>query len=114
MRLVLPYQFLIETDQGNRGMFRTLILGFALVATPALAAPYFTAEPAAKPAEAKLVLRDTMWKCGDSSCTAGRSSSRPAVVCAVLVKEVGSLRSFTVEGVPLSAEELEKCNARAK
>lgn len=94
-------------------MIRTSILGLALFATPALAVPYFKAEPAAKPAEARLVLRDTMWKCGDASCTAGRSNSRPAVVCAVLAKEVGSLRSFTVEGTALTAEELEKCNARA-
>lgn len=89
------------------------MLGFALFATPAAAAPYFAAEPAAKPAQAKLVLRDTLWKCGDASCTAGRSSSRPAVVCAVLAREVGSLRSFSVEGVALSPAELEKCNARA-
>jgi hypothetical protein len=30
----------------------------------------------------------------------------------VLVKKVGALRSFSVGGTSLSAEDLEKCNAR--
>ena len=94
-------------------MIRTLILGFALAAAPALAAPAYQAEPAAKPAAAKLVLRDTVWKCGDAGCAGSQSNSRPAVVCAVLAREVGALRSFSAEGRTLSAEELEKCNARA-
>jgi len=36
------------------------------------------------------------------------------VVCAILAKEVGALRSFNVKGQALSAEQLGKCNARAK
>ncbi len=94
-------------------MIRTAFLGLAFVSAPALAAPHFQAEPTAKPAAERLVLRDTIWRCGDSGCAAGKSSSRPAVVCAVLARQVGSLRSFSADGQPLSAEELEKCNARA-
>ena len=95
-------------------MLRPAILGLTLLATPALASGQYQAEPAAKPAAAKLVLRDTLWSCGDSGCvTASRSGSRPAIVCELLVKEVGALRSFSVAGRPLSPEQLEKCNARA-
>jgi hypothetical protein len=93
-------------------MLRPTILALALVATPALASHY-QAEPAAKPAAAKIILRDTIWSCTDAGCAAGRSNSRPAIVCEVLVKEVGALKSFSVAGRPLSAAELEKCNARA-
>ncbi len=94
-------------------MIRTTILGLTLASAPALAAPHYQAEPAAKPAAAKLVLRDTVWRCGESGCAGSRSNSRPAIVCAVLAKEVGALRSFSSEGSALSADELEKCNARA-
>jgi hypothetical protein len=60
------------------------------------------------------VVRDTIWACGDSGCEAAdRSNSRPAIVCEVLVKEVGALRSFSAGGQPLTAGQLEKCNARA-
>jgi hypothetical protein len=88
-------------------------------ATPAFAAPagvdpYYHAGPSAKPAQAKLVLRDTIWRCGDAGCSAGRSNSRPVVVCEVLVREVGKLDTFTVAGEALAADDLEKCNARAR
>ncbi len=95
-------------------MLKALIPALALIATPALAAGHYHAQPAAKPAAAKLVLRDTIWSCGDAGCAAAsQSSSRPAIVCAILVKEVGALRSFSAGGQPLTAEQLEKCNARA-
>jgi hypothetical protein len=95
-------------------MVRAAILAFALVATPAFAAPLFQAQPDAAPAASKFALRDTLWKCDEAGCTATASNSRPGVVCAVLAKEVGTLRSFAFKGTNLSAEELGKCNARAK
>ena len=94
-------------------MLRILALGFLLAAAPAAAA-HFRAEPVAKPASAKLVLRDTMWLCDGASCSAARSNSRPQIVCALLAREVGALKSFTVAGTPLPADQLEKCNARAQ
>ena len=95
-------------------MIRTALLSLSLLASPAFAAAaHYHAAPAVAPSEAKLVLRDTVWKCGDDGCVAGKSSSRPAIVCAVLAKEVGVLRSFSVGGQTVSADELEKCNARA-
>jgi hypothetical protein len=95
-------------------MYKPLVLGLALAATPALANSHYHAQPAATPAAAKLVLRDTIWSCGDAGCAAPtRSNSRPAIVCELLVKQVGALRSFSVGGEALSAGQLEKCNARA-
>jgi hypothetical protein len=93
-------------------MLKPALLSLALLASPAFASSHYHAEPTAKPAAAKLVLRDTIWNCGDGGCAAARSNSRPAIVCAVLVKKVGALRSFSVGGTSLSAEDLEKCNAR--
>jgi hypothetical protein len=94
-------------------MIRTAILALALAGSPAFASSHYHAQPAAKPDAAKIVLRDTVWKCGDAGCEGSKSTSRPATVCAVLAKEVGTLRSFTADGSALSPEQLEKCNARA-
>jgi hypothetical protein len=97
-------------------MIRSALILFSLLsATPALAAgPHFQAEPVAASAQPKLALRDTLWKCGAAGCTAAASNSRPAIVCAVLAREVGALKSFSAGGLPLGAAELGKCNARAK
>ncbi len=95
-------------------MLRAAVLAFALVAGPALAAPHYHAEPAAQPAETRFPVRDVMWTCGNGGCTGGESNSRPAIVCALLAREVGVLRSFSAAGKPLPSEQLEKCNARAR
>jgi hypothetical protein len=95
-------------------MIRAAILASALVGAPAVAAPLFQAQPETAPAAAKFALRDTLWQCGAEGCVAAKSDSRPAIVCSVLARKVGTLRSFSFKGRALSAEELGKCNARAK
>ena len=82
-----------------------------LAANPA--ASYYQAETAAARTAAQVITRDSVWRCADTHCAAPRSGSRPAIVCALLVREVGALRSFTAQGRPLSADELENCNRRA-
>jgi hypothetical protein len=93
-------------------MLKAIIIASSFMAAPALASSHYLAQPA-NPSDARIVAKDILWKCGDAGCSAGRSNSRPHVVCSSLVKKVGALRSFSVEGVALSPEELEKCNARA-
>ena len=95
-------------------MFKTATLALALIATPALSAPHYRAQPAVSPAATSIALRDTVWKCSNSGCVGTRSNSRPAIVCAVLVRAVGRVSSFAEEGRAMPPEELEKCNARAK
>jgi hypothetical protein len=96
-------------------MIRSAILAFALMSTPALAAaPHFQAEAVVQPAKSKVALRDTLWNCAGATCSAHESSSRPAIVCAVLARQIGALRSFSVKGEALGAAELERCNGRAK
>lgn len=85
----------------------------AAAAGPAVASHY-QAQPTVTPAKAKLVLRDIVWNCGDAGCAAGKSNSRPAIVCAQLARQIGTLRAFSVKGEPLAASDLQKCNARAE
>jgi hypothetical protein len=113
-KTVSEIKLLSATHIGSSFMFKTFMLALAFVATPAVSAPYYQAQPEANPATASIVLRDVVWKCGDSGCAGNRSNSRPAIACAVLARAVGRLRSFAEEGRSMSAEELEKCNARAR
>lgn len=95
-------------------MVRAVILSLAFVASPALAQSYYSAEPEAQPTQARFVARENVWRCDAGACQSARSQARPAIVCATLVREVGRLRSFTVEGRAFAAEQLESCNARAR
>ena len=96
-------------------MLRAAVLSFAFLATPALAAGPFQAEPQAPPAQQRFVARDSIWRCGEAGCVStNRTSTRPAIVCAALARQVGSLRSFSDEGRAFAAEQLENCNRSAR
>ena len=94
-------------------MLRSAILSLALVSTPAFAAG-FQAETNSRPPQARFVARDSIWRCTDNACVStNETATRPAIVCAALARQVGALRSFSVDGRAFGAEELESCNARA-
>jgi len=86
-----------------------LALGFA---TPALAASY-SATPD-QPATGRFIDSDISWRCAGATCTGATTESRPLVLCQGLAKQAGRLGSFTVNGRPLDAGQLERCNASAK
>ena len=103
----------------NRHLTSTLLaflFSFTLLGGTAFAAPagQYRAEPANPPAAARLIVNDILWRCGAAGCVAPRGKSRPAIDCSALAHEVGTLRSFTVEGRQLDPAALEKCNARAR
>jgi hypothetical protein len=95
-------------------VLRYAILSLAFLSAPALASG-FQAETNARPPQVHFVARDSIWRCTDSLCVStNRTSTRPAVVCAALVRQVGALKSFASEGRAFGAEELQACNARAR
>jgi hypothetical protein len=84
------------------------------VAAQAHPAGYYTATPAAAPAEASFVTRNTIWSCGGGTCTADKAADRAEFVCQRLAKSVGKLESFSAGGAALDADALAKCNAKVK
>ena len=94
-------------------MLKSALIALVLVSAPAAAAHY-RAEPTAAPTADRFIARDTVWTCGEGACEAAQSNSRPQVVCTAVVRKLGTLRAFNVAGEPLSAEELARCNARAR
>ena len=95
-------------------MLRFAALPLALAAVPALASDHYRAEPVAAPAKASFAARHNVWRCTEAACVSTRSDARPAIVCATLVREIGALRSFSVEGRAFDAEALASCNSRAR
>jgi hypothetical protein len=95
-----------------RRLFLLPLACLGMAASPGAGA-YYRAALAAAP-DARVITRDAVWHCSGSECTAGRSGSRPAIVCARLAHEVGALRSFSADGQPFDAAALESCNRRAR
>ena len=95
-------------------MLRAAILASAFLAGPAFAQSYYRAEPETRPAEARFLVRENVWRCDRDACQSARTAIRPAIACQALAREIGRLRSFSVEGQAFAAEELERCNARAR
>jgi len=71
---------------------------------------FYRAELAA-PAQQQTVISDgIVWRCEGSTCGAGKSNSRDAIVCARLVKKVGQVTSFTSRNGALEGDALARCN----
>jgi hypothetical protein len=95
-------------------MLRTAIVSLALVSAPAFATG-FQAETGTQPSQARFVARDSIWRCTGTACVStNETSTRPAIVCAALARQVGALRSFSANGRAFGTEELQACNARAR
>lgn len=96
-----------------------LIAGTTVYATAAQAqgsspSGYYVAVPAQAPTKTTLVTRETPWTLKGNAYVAARAPERDATLCDAVARNVGALASFTVAGKAYDADQLAKCNARAK
>ncbi len=75
---------------------------------------YYSATPVTAPAKSSIVTRTTVWNCGGGTCVASKATSRDAIMCELVAREVGTLQSFSAGGAAFDADALAKCNARAR
>lgn len=87
---------------------------FAAMPASAQGTAYYSATATGQLKKASLVTRNTIWKCTDTVCTAGKAPDRDATVCAMVAQRVGPLAAFTANGAAFTGEALEKCNGGAK
>ncbi len=85
-------------------------IGLASTAASAAGGVYYRADLSAPAQKARFVSRGVVWICEGTSCTAPRGTSRPAIMCAALAKETGTLTSFAAEGKLFDAADLARCN----
>lgn len=90
----------------------SLAVAFGAAAAPAFAAAYSAHLEQA--ATGRFIASDISWQCAGATCTGATSESRPLVLCQGLAKQAGRIGSFTVNGRPLAADQLQRCNASAK
>ncbi|MEP9359235.1 hypothetical protein [Sphingomonas sp. KR3-1] len=74
----------------------------------------YAATPVTAPAKASFVTRSTLWKCNAGTCIApANGSTRDAIACELVAREVGKLSAFRANGADFDAAALEKCNTKA-
>ncbi len=91
----------------------TLFAGAVASAQTRTNGPAYRAELAQPASATRMAAGGVVWTCAGNACTAPRSNSRPAIVCARLVREAGAVTSFAVAGTAISATDLDRCNASA-
>ncbi len=93
----------------------SLIGSFALLGSAAVAQPNssFYNVTLASEAAGKQIVRGMIFNCNGATCAAGEGTSRPAIVCASVARELGPVTSFRAGDATLDGEALAKCNAKA-
>lgn len=91
----------------------SLFVGATAIAQPRTAGAYYTATMATPASAPRAVAGSLVWNCAGTTCSASRGTSRPAIVCARLVRELGPVTSFVANGQALEAADLQRCNAAA-
>ena len=75
---------------------------------------YYSATLVAPASTGRTVAGSVVWTCDGAACSAPRGTSRPAIICARLAREVGRVESFSANGQQLESADLERCNAAAR
>ena len=75
---------------------------------------YYVAVPVEQQAKNSLVTRETLWTLRGNAYVAARAPERDTYLCTAVVRTTGALSSFTVGGQAFDADQLAKCNAKAK
>ena len=74
---------------------------------------YYVATPVAAPAKARFITRATPWQLQDGTYVAARAPERDAILCQLVVRDIGALSAFSARGKAFDAAQLEKCNGKA-
>jgi hypothetical protein len=94
----------------------SLVGSLTLLGSAAMAQPgngYYSVTLANEAGASKQIVRGMAFTCDGATCAAAEGTSRPAIVCASIARELGPVTSFRAGGEPLDGEALAKCNAKA-
>ena len=96
-----------------------VVIAVAMFGGPAVTAQarsgtYYTATLATAVETQRAVAGSLVWNCNGATCVAPRGTSRPAIVCARLVREIGTVTAFTANGEALDTESLNRCNSAGR
>ena len=86
----------------------------SLTAAPAMAAGPLVSATLTEAAEGNVAVKGAAFRCNGNECRTNSDRSRPAVLCERLVKEVGPVTRFAIDGEEFDADALAACNAKAR
>ncbi len=93
----------------------TVLIGATSEAAFAAPGAAYRLTPVAAVAAADTVVAsETLWKKVGESYVAGKSNSRPAIVCAQAAKKIGQVEKFEANGETFDEAALAKCNEKAR
>lgn len=101
----------------NRTVMFAAALASAMVPAAASAqgeGAYYTVVAQTQPAQARAVVRGTLFRCEGTTCTANQGNGRDAIMCELVAREFGTLAEFRANGTAFDAAALAKCNEKAK
>ena len=88
---------------------------FAGTATNAFAStPGYRLVPEASVSGNSVVAREVLWKRSGDAWIATKATSRAEIVCSSAARELGKLAAFSANGTDFTAEQLAKCNEKAR
>lgn len=92
----------------------SLIGSFTLLGSAAVAQStgYYNVTLASE-AAGKQIVKGMVFNCSGATCAAAQGTSRPAIVCASVARELGPVTAFRAGELALDGEALAKCNAKA-
>ncbi len=111
MRLLSPAQRLFSFACAV--VIAVTLFGGTAVSAQGRGGAYYTATLATAPDAPRAIAGSLVWNCSGTTCSAPRGTSRPAIVCARLVRELGPVTAFVANGQALVGADLERCNAAA-
>jgi len=88
---------------------------FAGSATNAFAAtPSYRLVPEVAVSGNSVVAREVLWKRSGDAWIATKATSRAEIVCSSAAREIGKISSFSANGTDFTADQLAKCNEKAR
>ncbi|HYZ47877.1 MAG TPA: hypothetical protein VE567_03180 [Sphingomonas sp.] len=96
--------------------FLALVGSFTLLGSAAIAQPggqFYQVTLASQPEAARQIVRGMAFACSGGTCTGAEGTSRPAIVCASIARELGPVTAFRAGGEALDGAALAKCNEKA-
>ena len=62
----------------------------------------------------RVVAREVLWKRSGDAWVASKATSRAEIVCSSAARELGKISAFSANGTDFTAEQLAKCNEKAR
>ena len=95
-------------------LFMTVLTVSFLFAMTAGQATTYRVSLAAPATASTQIIHDTAWMCDGTECATQSARSGVANTCARIVRELGAVTAFMVDGEAVSQDQLTECNARAR